>query len=102
MPELTYPHQAAVVFLEALHNQENFLMLKSTLIAKCLYQCNMITDVKGGEHAVQSIFVEYFPKHSFEKRNTKLSDNVVNHFLEASKGSSTIHVDSFIQDLWDL
>lgn len=62
----------------------------------------MITDVKEGEHAVQSIFVEYFPKHSFEKWNTKLSDNVVNHFLEASKGSSTIHVDSFIQDLWDL
>lgn len=77
-------------------------MLKSTLIAKCLYQCNMIADINGGEHAVQSIFVEYFPKHSFDKWNTRLPDNVVNRFLEASKGSTTIHVDSFIKDLWDL
>ncbi|CAG9417818.1 hypothetical protein M5X66_09785 [Providencia sp. PROV188] len=77
-------------------------MLKSTLISKCLYQCNMITDVKGGEYAVQSIFTEYFPKHSFDKWNTELSDDVANRFLDLSKGSSQIRVDSFIKDLWDL
>ncbi|HBO25089.1 MAG TPA: hypothetical protein DD649_19710 [Providencia sp.] len=77
-------------------------MLKSKLIAKCLFQCNMISDVQNGEYAVQNIFIEYFPDHSFDKWNSNLPDNVVNHFLEASKGSTTIHVDSFIKDLWDL
>ncbi|EGT3611551.1 hypothetical protein FAP59_18375 [Morganella morganii] len=77
-------------------------MLKSTLIAKCLYQCNMISDISTGELAVADIFAEYFPGHSYEKWNTRLNDNVVNHFLSASKGSTTIHVDSFIKDLWEL
>nr|WP_099123245.1 hypothetical protein [Xenorhabdus sp. KK7.4] len=77
-------------------------MLKSTLIAKCLLQCRMIPDLGSGEDAVSSIFKEYFPQHSFSKWNTHLSSDIVNHFLQVSKGSSTIRVDSFIKDLWDL
>ncbi len=91
-----------MVFLEVPTQPRENKMLKSTLIAKCLYQCNMISDIKGGEYSVQSIFNEYFPKYSYDKWNTNLPDNVVEYFLKASKGSTTIRVDSFIKDLWDL
>ncbi|BDO50305.1 hypothetical protein TUM1881_28790 [Escherichia coli] len=36
-------------------------MLKSTLIAKCLYQNRMVSSISIGESAVKSIFEEYFP-----------------------------------------
>ncbi|MBD2786310.1 hypothetical protein ID858_15145 [Xenorhabdus sp. DI] len=77
-------------------------MLKSTLIAKCLLQCYLIQDLATGEGAVESIFEEYFPRHSFSKWNTHLPDNVVSFYLRVSEGSDTIRVDSFIEDLWDL
>ncbi|EPL7197433.1 hypothetical protein QCW82_003815 [Klebsiella michiganensis] len=77
-------------------------MLKSTLIAKCLHQNNMISDVQAGEAAVESIFGEYFPGHSYKKWNTPISNEVVNHFLKTARGAGTIHVDSFIKDLWTL
>ena len=88
--------------MEFSHNQEDFQMLKSTLIAKCLHQNNMIPDVKTGEAAVESIFGEYFPGHSYKKWNTLISDEVVNHFLREARGAGTIRVDSFIKDLWSL
>ncbi|HBE4522932.1 TPA: hypothetical protein KL805_004822, partial [Escherichia coli] len=47
-------------------------MLKSTLIAKCLYQNRMVSSISIGESAVKSIFEEYFPGHDFNKWNTKL------------------------------
>lgn len=62
----------------------------------------MISDVQSGEYAVKNIFIEYFPEHSFDKWNSNIPSNVVEHFLKVSKGSSTIRVDSFIKDLWDL
>ncbi|CDG13198.1 hypothetical protein ACR0WR_005536 [Serratia marcescens] len=77
-------------------------MLKSTLIAKCLHQCDLISDVPTGEAAVESIFDEYFPGHSYKKWNTELSDETVSYFLRASRNADTIHVDSFIKDLWSL
>ena len=77
-------------------------MLKSTLIAKCLYQCRMVPNVEAGENAVQSIFAEYFPSYSYKNWNTSVPDNVVSHYLRISKGSSQTRVDSFIKDLWDL
>ncbi|HDC4427979.1 TPA: hypothetical protein O8L76_002093 [Enterobacter asburiae] len=77
-------------------------MLKATLIAKCLYQNSMISDIPAGEAAVETIFTEYFPGHSFKKWNTEISDEAVSHFLRASMGVGTIRVDSFIKDLWHL
>lgn len=56
-------------------------MLKSTLIAKCLYQCSMIPDISTGEAAVESIFSEYFPKHNYKNWNTHISDETVKFFL---------------------
>ncbi|WP_032239883.1 hypothetical protein, partial [Escherichia coli] len=47
-------------------------MLKSTLIAKCLYQNRMVSSISIGESAVKSIFEEYFSGHDFNKWNTKL------------------------------
>lgn len=96
----TSPPQAAVVSWWCLINQEGFHMLKSTLIAKCLHQCGMISDVPTGEAAVESIFGEYFPDHSYKKWNTQLADDVTSHFLSESRNAGTIHVDSFIKDLW--
>lgn len=77
-------------------------MLKSTLIAKCLYQCSMIPDISTGEAAVESIFSEYFPKHNYKNWNTHISDETVKFFLKASSNSSQIRVNLFIEDLWNL
>ena len=77
-------------------------MLKSTLIAKCLYQCSMIPDISTGEAAVESIFSEYFPKHNYKIWNTNISDETVKFFLKASSNSSQIRVNLFIEDLWNL
>lgn len=76
-------------------------MLKSTLIAKCLTRCGMLPDIAAGETAVRDIFEEYFPRHSFEKWNTHLDDDVIQHYLEASREAGTIKVNFFIEDLWD-
>lgn len=92
----------SVVFLAFSHSQEEFQMLKATLIAKCLYQNSMISDIPAGEAAVETIFTEYFPGHSFKKWKTAISDEAVSHFLRASMGAGTIRVDSFIKDLWHL
>lgn len=78
------------------------MTLKSTLIAKCLHQCDLVSDVPSGEAAVESIFREYFPDQSFKKWNSPLPDSVINHFLKASQNAGTIRVDSFIKDLWNL
>lgn len=99
---VTSPPQAAVVSWEFSHNQEGFHMLKSTLIAKCLHQCSMISDIPTGEAAVESIFSEYFPEHSYKKWNIQISEETVNHFLKASRNSDQIRVNLFIKDLWDL
>ncbi|WP_150143413.1 hypothetical protein [Enterobacter bugandensis] len=77
-------------------------MLKATLIAKCLYQNSMISDISTGETAVESIFTEYFPGHNFKKWNTTIPNEAASHFLRASMGAGTIRVDSFIKDLWHL
>lgn len=76
-------------------------MLKSTLIAKCLHQNSLISDMQTGEAAVQRIFIEYFHGHSFDKWNTQLPEAVIQHFLKASLNADTIRVDSFIKDLWN-
>lgn len=77
-------------------------MIKSTLIATCLFRCGMLPDVASGEAAVRDIFEEYFPRHNFDKWNTELSTEVVQHYLEAARGAGTIKVNFFIEDLWDL
>lgn len=77
-------------------------MLKSTLIATCLYQSRLISDIPTGELAVKNIFDEYFPRYSFDLWNNNLSIDVVNHYLKTAKGASTIRVNLFIEDLWDL
>lgn len=83
------------------HTKQGKHMLKSTLIAKCLTRCGMLPDIATGEAAVRDIFEEYFPRHSFEKWNTHLDDDVIQHYLEASRGAGTIKVNFFIEDLWD-
>jgi len=77
-------------------------MLKSTLIAQCLFQCKLVTDIKHAEFKIEEIFSEYFPDDRFEKWNTELPENVIAHYLKESKGAHIIRVDSFIEELWDL
>ncbi|EJH6507146.1 hypothetical protein NFY79_005369, partial [Escherichia coli] len=52
--------------------------------------------------AVKSIFEEYFPGHDFNKWNTKLPPAVSTRILKATERASTIRVNYFIKDLWDL
>ncbi|MDT8661037.1 hypothetical protein [Escherichia coli] len=77
-------------------------MLKSTLIAKCLYQNRMVSGISIGESAVKSIFEEHFTGHDFNKWNTKLPPAVSTRILKATERASTIRVNYFIKDLWDL
>ncbi|UWS30800.1 hypothetical protein [Erwinia pyrifoliae] len=102
LPGVTSPLQAAVVSWEFSRNQERTQMLKSTLIAQCLYQCKLISNIKHGEFRVEEIFTEYFPGYRFEKWNTHIPENVITYYLKESKAADTIRVDSFIKELWDL
>ena len=77
-------------------------MLKSTLISYCLHQCGMIDCVEEGELIVRKIFSVYFPTYSYAKWNTELSFDVTQHFINVSKETDTLMVDTFIQELWKL
>lgn len=97
---LSFHHIRLGGILTGVQTKQGKQMLKSTLIAKCLHQTSLISDVKTGEAAVQSIFDEYFPGHSYATWNTQLSESIVQHFLQVSHDADTIRVDSFIKDLW--
>lgn len=77
-------------------------MNKQELIARCLVEAKMIDDISTAKNTVESIFAEYYPSYSFREWNTDLYDEAINYYIKMSRTASSIRVDSFIRDLWDL
>jgi hypothetical protein len=61
----------------------------------------MIKRLEDAELAVSNIFTEEFPKESFEKWNSLVSDDFGENIIRNVGRASMINIKRFIQDLWE-
>ena len=74
-------------------------MRKSTIIARCLVNSNMITRIEDAEWRVQSVFEDEFPLQEFARWNTEVNDSSADQIIRNVGRASTINVKRFIEDL---
>ena len=74
-------------------------MLKSTIIAKCLFNSGICSSLDEGESIVASVFREKFPSDNFRAWNSDVNDDGAKQVIENVGRASTIRVDRFIDDL---
>ena len=75
-------------------------MRKSTVIAKCLVNSNMIGRLEDAEHSVQQIFLNEFPNSNFSEWNQDINDKAAENIIRNVGRPSRINVKKFIEDLW--
>lgn len=75
-------------------------MRKSTIIAKCLVNSDMIERIEEAECAVQHVFIEEFPKADFTQWNQEIDSDAAKNIIRTVGRASRINVKLFIQDLW--
>ena len=75
-------------------------MKKSTVIAKCLVNSDMVRELADAERAVQDIFLDEFPNAVFTEWNQHINDETAEHIIQGVGRASQINVREFIQDLW--
>ena len=75
-------------------------MKKSTIIAKCLVNSNMISTMEDAENTVSQIFHEEFPNKLYEVWNQVVSQNIAENIINNVGRASRINIKSFIEDLW--
>ncbi len=75
-------------------------MRKSTLIATCLVNSNIITRLEDAERSVAQVFADEFPKAKYLEWNTNINDKTAKDMIEAIGRASRINVEKFIEDLW--
>ena len=76
-------------------------MKKSTVIATCLVNSDMIRDVATAESVVLNVFQDEFPKHNFQKWNSNIPDKTAENIINSVGRASRINVKKFIEDLWE-
>lgn len=76
-------------------------MKKSTIIATCLVNSNIIGRLEDAEHSVQQIFRSEFPNASYADWNQDLDEATSEKVISAVGRASQINVRKFIEDLWD-
>lgn len=74
-------------------------MKKSTIIATCLVNSNMINRHEDAENAVYQIFLDEFKNDNFYKWNTEVNDHVAQNIIRNVGRASRINVKKFIEDL---
>jgi hypothetical protein len=74
-------------------------MRKSTVIAQCLVNSNMIRSLEEAEHAVRRVFDEEFPGQNFVQWNSNLDDAYGEQIICNVGRASRINVKCFIDDL---
>ena len=74
-------------------------MHKSTVIARCLVNSNMMTSLEEAEHAIRVIFDEGFPGRNFDDWNQNLNDTTADNIVKNVDRASRINVEKFIEDL---
>ncbi len=74
-------------------------MRKSTVIATCLVNSNMIGDFEDAEHIVRRIFTEEFLDLSFDDWERDIDDSIAQNIIRNVGTASRINVVQFIEDL---
>jgi hypothetical protein len=74
-------------------------MKRSTVIATCLVNSNMVTRIDDAERSVHQIFLDEHPGKRFDDWNGELEDAVARRIIRTVGRASTINVAKFITDL---
>lgn len=74
-------------------------MQKADVIAKCLLQSAMVSDLEAGRLAVQNVFENSYPTKSYVSWNTRIDQKAADSILKAVGRAKTINVEKFIADL---
>jgi len=75
-------------------------MRKSTLIATCLLNSSMASDLATAAHQVQQIFAACYPSDSFAAWNTDIPDETAQRMIASVGRAQRINVEKAIADLW--
>ena len=75
-------------------------MRKSTIIATCLVNSDMMERIEEAESIVQQVFAKEFPKEDFTRWNQEINNNTANNIIRSVGRASRINVKLFIQDIW--
>ena len=74
-------------------------MRKADVIAKCLVQSSLASDLKEGREAVRAAFEKSVTDKSFSKWNNVVEANIANSIIRAVGKSKAINIEKFIADL---
>jgi len=74
-------------------------MRRSTIIATCLANSNMINRIQDAEHRVEQVFRDEFPHEDFAEWNREVDDHTAQTIIEGVGRASRINVRMFIDDL---
>jgi hypothetical protein len=74
-------------------------MRRSTIIATCLVNSNMISRIEDAEHRVQQVFGDEFPHEDFVAWNREVDDQIASTIIRDVGRASRINVRMFIDDL---
>ena len=76
-------------------------MLKSAVIATCLLNSKMFTDLAAAQHCVRALFKNCFPTENFHEWDSVMSGGAARNVIAAVGGASRINIEFFIWDLWE-
>lgn len=68
------------------------------MIAKCLVQSSLATDLKAGRQVVRAVFDKSFPDKSYAKWNIVVDENVAASIIRSVGKAKAINVEKFIAD----
>jgi uncharacterized Ntn-hydrolase superfamily protein len=73
---------------------------KSTIIATCLVNSNMINRIDDAENRVYQVFIDEFPASNFAEWNQEINESVARQIIKNVGRTSRINVKLFIEELW--
>jgi hypothetical protein len=74
-------------------------MRKSTVIAQCLINSDMIRSLEQAELSVRRVFDDEFADRDFDQWNTNVNDDYGSQVISDVGKAMTINVKRFIEDL---
>lgn len=77
-------------------------MRRSTVIATCLVNSNMIPRLEDAENRVHGVFLDEFPGSNFNRWNRQLDEQTARNIIRNVGRASRINVRMFIQDLAEI
>ncbi len=75
-------------------------MKKSTIIARCLKNSNMVSRLDDAENRVLQVFIDEFPNENYSEWNIEVDDQYGERIISNVGRASRINVKMFIEDLW--